>query len=341
MPTETLEEVRGEVTTAIRMALAVSATKLCAGLTGGKDTRLILAILLAEGLASEVEFQTFGQPDLPDVVVAQQVAEVFGLRHVLNPGVGDLWAWKQTRDAALREAGHDGVSSREAELRITAWVASGSQNVGDLLTGRPPRRDRVLLSGGSAEVLRVCYPGTTRFDSKQEVSTLPSSLKWGSAGILRPEALEDYRREIHRLLFDGCLEADSAPDVVDAFYIRNELRRWLGTLLEMDSESRVFPLYSMTAVRLAFAIGGDSRHAEWIHYQLIRGACEQLVPMDFSDGGWSPGAASGLAPPPQHREPAPEAPPTTSHAEPLRAAGNGRRTQPGPRSARAARGIGP
>ena len=109
MPTDALEEVRGEVTTAIRMALAVSATKLCTGLTGGKDTRLILAILLAEGLASEVEFQTFGQPDLPDVVVAQQIAEAFGLHHVLNPGVGDLWAWKQTRDADLREAGHDGV----------------------------------------------------------------------------------------------------------------------------------------------------------------------------------------------------------------------------------------
>ena len=81
---------------------------------------------------------------------------------------------------------------------------------------------------------------------------------------------------------------------MDAFYIRNELRRWLGTLLEMDSENRVFPLYSMTAVRLAFAIGGESRHAEWIHYQLVRGACEQLVQMDFSDGGWSPGAAEWI-----------------------------------------------
>ena len=60
-------------------------TTISAGLTGGKDSRVILALLLAEGLADSVEFQTIGDDDLPDVLVAKQIAASFGLRHVVNP----------------------------------------------------------------------------------------------------------------------------------------------------------------------------------------------------------------------------------------------------------------
>jgi hypothetical protein len=317
-PEAMLEEARGEMTTAIRMALAAPEGTKCVGLTGGRDTRLILALLLADGLAGEFEFQTVGQADLPDVIVAKHLAESFGLRHVVNPGIGDRRAWQIARDAALREEGHADVTSREAALRIAAWAASGAQNVGQPQTGRPPRRDRVLLSGGGGEVLRKSYPGTTRLGSKQQAATLPSMLNFGTAGILRPEVLTHYQCEIHRLLFDGCLETDSPVDVADAFYVRNELRRWLGSALESDYENRVFPIYSITSVRLAFAIGAENRHAEWIHYQLMRQACEPLVHMPFAnDDDWPTGAADALVPPLRYSEPAPAAPVETAAAKPV------------------------
>jgi hypothetical protein len=242
--------------------------------------------------------------------VARQIAESFGLRHVVNPGRAESWAWRQTIDAAVRDGGHAEASSREIALRITAWTCSGARNVFEPHLGRPPSGDRVLLSGLCGETLRTNYPTSTRFRSKEQVANFPTELKFGTAGILRPGVLAHYRREIHGLLLDGCLETDSPQDVADAFYIRNRLRRWFGTEQEIDSQSRAFPLYSISAVRLAFVIGAESRHAEWIHYRLMRQACEPLVHMAFANGGWPVGADGGLVPPRRHREPAPAAPPT-------------------------------
>lgn len=103
-PHTALDGARAEMTTAIRMALRDPATQGCLGLTGGKDSRLILALLLADGVASDLEYQTVGADDLPDVVVARQLASMFGLRHVTRPGVAERWAWRQCVDTAVRES---------------------------------------------------------------------------------------------------------------------------------------------------------------------------------------------------------------------------------------------
>lgn len=310
-PKEALAEARLEIAVAIRMAHSLPAPT-CAGLTGGKDSRLVLALVLADGLADDVEFQTAGRRDLPDVVVASQIAESFGLRHVVNPGRSKPWGpWREAVDAAVRDE-HPDASSREIGFRITAWKGSGAGNVAELDLGRPPFIDQVLLSGGCGEALRTNYPATARFRSKEAMARdFPAGLNLGTAGILRPDSLAYYRRELHHLFFDDSIETDTAQDVVDAFYIQNRLRRWLGTGVETDSQSRSFPLYSITAVRLAFAIGAESRRAEWIHYQLIRQNCEPLLHVPFAGSEWHPGADGKPSRPRPIREAPPLAPTST------------------------------
>jgi hypothetical protein len=53
-PRAALAEVREEIATAIRTALRHPLTQRSVGLTGGKDSRLILALLLADGVAGDV-----------------------------------------------------------------------------------------------------------------------------------------------------------------------------------------------------------------------------------------------------------------------------------------------
>jgi hypothetical protein len=304
-PEEALERARQEMSAFLRMALASPGRPIRAGLTGGKDSRLILALLIADGLADDVEFQTNGQADLPDVVVATQIAESFGLHHVLNPDRAGMREWRQALDAAVRANEHEDLSSREIAFRLTAWLCSGSRNVCDVHLQRPTSDHRALLTGLFGETFRTNFSASTRFHSKQQIAHFPAELGLGTAGILRPEVLAHYRNEAHRLLFDGCLDADSPQDVVDTFFIRNWLRRWFGTVQEIEYQSRLFPLYSITGTRLAFAIGAENRHAEWIHYQLIREACEPLLHVPFADHGWSTAAGSGLRSPQRHNEPAP------------------------------------
>jgi hypothetical protein len=303
-PEDTLEDARREMTAFTRVALALPGRAPRAGLTGGKDSRLILALLIADGSAADVEFQTYGEDDLPDVVVARQIAESLGLHHVVKPDRAELWAWQRRLDAAMRDEGYADVSSREVALRLSAWACSGARNVFAPHLGRPPSGDRTLLTGLFGETLRTNFPVSGGFRSKARIARFPSDMSFGTVGILRPEALAHYRAETRRLLFEGSLETDSPQDVVDVFYIRNWLRRWFGITQEVDSQGRMFPLYSTTAIRLAFAIGAENRHAERIHYQLIRQAYEPLVHTSFADGSWGAGAADPLTAPRRHRAPA-------------------------------------
>jgi hypothetical protein len=120
---------------------------------------------------------------------------------------------------------------------------------------------------------------------------------------------------VHELLFDGAQHGDSPQDIIDSFYLRHRLRRWLGPTQEVDSQDRVFPLYSITAIRLGFAIGAENRHAEWIHYQLMRNACEPLVHAPFGASGWPPGADGDLMPPETFDDPIPTQPPRRRHRD--------------------------
>jgi hypothetical protein len=307
-PEAALEEARAEMATAIRMALGGLTTQACLGLTGGKDSRLVLALLLADGTASDIECQTYGDDDLPDVVVARQLAAAFGLRHITRPGASVRHAWRQRVDEATRVGRLGRCSSREIAFRIAAWVSSGMTNVGEPEPGRLPTGDRVLFTGLFGESLRTNYHNSTRIRSKRHAARFPDGLELGAAGILYREAVARYRAEVHDLLFDGVSDADSPQDIIDTFYLRQRLRRWVGGTQEINSENRAFPLYSITGLRLAFAIGAENRHAEWIHHRIIRDACEPLHHVPFAGDRWPPGAGAMLVDPKPHREAVPTAP---------------------------------
>lgn len=308
-PHTALDEIRAEMTTAIRMALREPGTQGSLGLTGGKDSRLILALLLAEGLASDLQFETLGADDLPDVVIARQLASTLGLRHVTSPRFAEHWAWRQRLASAFREGELRQCSIREITFRITAWATSGMTNAGEPHLGRLPPGDTVLFSGLFGESLRTNYPATSRFCSKDEASRFPDHLIPGSVGILDRTTVARYRTDMHELLFEDATDEDSPQDVIDTFYLRQRVRHWQGPTLEINSESRTFPLYSITAMRLAFAIGAHNRHAQWIHYQLMRTACEPLLHVPFASGDWPLRAAAEPVTPPRYRDPIPPGPP--------------------------------
>jgi hypothetical protein len=303
-PRAALDDVRAEITTAIRTALRNTDTRARAGLTGGKDSRLVLALLLSSDCASDVDFQTLGNDDLPDVAIAGRLASTLGLRHLTNPRTRDRVAWRERLNEALG-SGHG--TPREIAFRITAAVTSGTRSVGEPHLGRLAPPNCLLLSGLCGETIRTNYPATIELRSKEHASRFP--YQFGKAGILDAEVLAHYRSEIHEILFEGITEHDSPQDVIDAYYLRQRLRRWAGITMEVDPDARMFPLYSTTAIQLAFGIGAENRHAEWIHYQLMRDAFEPLVHVPFANGSWAPGASKDLVAPATYTDPVPAAPP--------------------------------
>jgi hypothetical protein len=324
-PAQLLEEARDEMLTTIRTARSSADTPVRTGLTGGKDSRLVLALLLGDGSLDDVEFRTMGRADLPDVVIASEIAGSFGLRHVVNPGFDESWAWRVELDEKVRASGHPGMSSREIGFRVAAWMGSGTRNVIEPGIQRGARQ--TLLNGLGGELLRTNWPATGRLRSKAAAARFPhEGLKCGTLGLLRPEALAHYRAETHRVLFADIDDTDSPQDVVDAFYMRHWLRRWLAYDHELNVDGRRFPLYSITAVRLAFAVGSVNRRADWIHRRLIRDSCEQLLDFPLTSGTWSSTDDAVLITPPPQSEPAPPAPPPS----PTGPDGAGHRSPPAP-----------
>ena len=197
------------------------------------------------------------------------------------------------------------------------------------IRGQLPEPDDLLLSGFGGEVLRTNYTGATGIVRKADAARIQRKQGYGSARILRPDAFAGYQREFHDLLFDGVRPTDSPLDVLDAFYLRHDMRRWFGPEQALDARRRVFPLYSISAVRLAFAIGGENRHAEWIHWNLTRDASARLAEMPFAGSGWRSDLRGTLVEPRRYDDPVPavlkpDPPKPRAHRPDLRTVGTDR-----------------
>lgn len=301
-PEPLLDETRAELETSVRMGMAAPGRVHVADLTGGKDTRLLLAVLLDAGLTSDLDFECVGADDLPDVQIAQQLADDLGLRFSVNAHRRSHWQWYQAALAQLADSGHADLSPRELGFRLTTWAGSGCNNITEPLIGRLRPDDRVRFTALFGETLRTNYPSATAMRSKWSLGRrLPPSRGIGGAGIMRAEVAAQYRSELHRLLFDGAVRSDSPQDVADVFFIHNRLHRWYGTKQELDVQPHLLPLGTLAGLRLGFAIGAENRHAEWIHRRIMHDVCPMLVELQFVKGSWPDGSTT-LAPPRRHHD---------------------------------------
>ena len=90
-------------------ALAAEHARIECALTGGKDSRLVAALLMSAGV--EAQYYTRGAPSAPDVQVGQSIARRFGLEHRvgLRTETRADERWDQARRGLLRQC--DGMAS--------------------------------------------------------------------------------------------------------------------------------------------------------------------------------------------------------------------------------------
>jgi hypothetical protein len=103
----------------------------------------------------------------------------------------------------------------------------------------------------------------------------------------------------------------------------------MGPQEELAGQRRIVPLYSVCALRVAFALGGAARQSEMLHFEVMRRCSERLVARPFTGAGWDPALQAelrhaGSHPPPPvdagSKAPAP-APKSPSLMQTLQASG--------------------
>jgi hypothetical protein len=64
--------------------------------------------------------------------------------------------------------------------------------------------------------------------------------------------------------------------------------------VDCETLNRTYPLYSLRAIRTAFALGAPARASEVLEFELMRLSCDELATMPFASGGWPEAAIAHL-----------------------------------------------
>jgi hypothetical protein len=241
--------------------------------TGGRDSRLVLAAALAAGI--EFAAGTGGAQGDPDVEMARRLCEAAGIDHALLPADP-----------------HGDVLARPAEAaRLLALTAAGTASLADAI-GFPmgPREGPlpIWLSGQGGEVARGYY-GMGQGDAEDLAALLYRRFVGRRPGRVEPLS-ETGRRLVEGQLAAWVREQLAAGidpvDVPDVFYLLKRMGTWAGPThgaveFVRDTAS---PLWSWRMLPFELGLTAGERAREHFHLRLLRELAPELVAIPFADG---------------------------------------------------------
>ncbi len=283
-----VDELEDLIGSALRFAAELPTPPPVLELTGGMDSRLLLAVAVRAGLAEEFSYMTWGPPELPDVRIADAVLSELGLgrrgrdrpEHPL-PATGSLGDPVHDRD------GIDGIEADHRRrfqrhlLATSGCTSSWHQRPTELAIS-----PRASVCG--IETMRATRARLSWFTTRQQVEAYVrlGGFNTDPAGVLRPEVRRHHQDQLLRSLFTDLIPGERPQDIFDLHDITVRLRRWFGSFNELETRNRVYPLQGVPQVQTAFALGPELRRASVVHFDLMGRTAPRLAEMPFADGGW-------------------------------------------------------
>ena len=223
-------------------------------LTGGLDSRMVLALVIEAGRLDDVNVVTYGHDQSPDVVVAAELTKRLGVPHAVRP---------PRERVGLRD-----------HVRRTAGMLSCR------MRSQPEAEDSVILHGLMGETLRSNVRTNAPLRTRAQVIA-----GWiqphAHAGLLQWDAQASALTQGLKALVQS-LDGGPRPEMgLDAFYIQHVVRRWISARPEFFA-NKVFPLYSPRAVALALKLGWKARRDAVIHKTVIARAGGPLLHVPYA-----------------------------------------------------------
>lgn len=269
---EAIERARTEIIQNVETAIAHESERRVAHLTGGMDSRLVLGGLLAAGSLDEVAFNTRGDADNPDKVVARGLATVFGLRTTTYLGLNEAVP-PQSREEYLL-----------GPLRLSGGIVAPPAH--ENMFGS----DTLTLAGGYGEYYRS-FSRERDFIARPVTAFEGASARWGSYGFnvdpqerLFQEPVVERFLEPIKASMDFAREQDLAPDTwLDVFYRRYRNRYFIGEISRAWSRHapRFDPLYSRFVNDFLLRQAFDVRVAGLFQFDLLRSFDARLATLPF------------------------------------------------------------
>lgn len=246
-------------------------------LSGGKDSRAILAMLLNSSSDKKIRVLTNGHESHPDVIIAKQIAQHFDLDHTLTmPQLG--YNQKEIPDSDIIERFPRHAFQMDGMLGN--WDCQGYT--------RPS--NRLVLAGQVGEVYRGYTSNKYKLpESLDEAANFFHLRKCFDPGnILLTESRERLEKKLKQRAIYYMDNGASLEDIPDLFYTVERIPNFVGTMRRQSGYSGrlITPLYTDELVRLAFSLGQKQRKYDRIHFEMIHRSSKWLTSLPFANDTW-------------------------------------------------------
>ena len=275
-------------------------------LTGGKDSRLCLALAKAAGLAPVTTTVTTGAGDGPEAIHARLVAEAAGFVHQVHQPLGAA-----VPGGARPEASDPGATAKpstiqtdRAEFRWTLLRRHLYRHEVTVATW-----DGMVDAGGSALDIKGIGGEFFRRSSSpwlrdQETASVEDFtrhlLRLGTAnalGLLRADRNQANDAIRRYTAHNGAVVR--ADLLTEKHYVDFVLGHHNGTIFQnRPATTKLAPLVQVRAIKPYLALSGRARAAERLHYEVMRRTAPELVELPFYRDRWSTDIAGAPNPEP-------------------------------------------
>ena len=255
-------------------------------ITGGKDSRLCLALADAAGLQDRATTSTAGAYDNPEVLCAAEVAAAVGFAHEREraPATPPPSTPVAPRPAPPFDAERVWWRLRTDVYRYEATVCawSGLQN---------PTSPALNTKGFGGELYKRGNAAQFRRPHPEDLDTLASMFVnyhqvHDPLGILRASEANYQVEWLKRWVYDEAtkVRADLLPE---KFYVDYRLGHWSGPLTQSaPSRINVNPLLLTMAARKNMELSSNARADQRFHFEVMRRAAPELVGLPFLNDTW-------------------------------------------------------
>lgn len=243
------------------------------GLTGGKDSRLIIAALNEMGL--DVITHTNGYDDTPDVVVAKEIAGFLGIPHKTNhPSTSN----NPYINVDLHSRAINTIKNSEGMLYAYENLAGIQTDFNNL---------KVDLGGQGGELLRGGYAKNANISSKTHLLHFLKT-RFGKYPDLIKSEMIAHQYEF----FTSYIEKqgmDDANDILNKFYLDFRCGRWSAAArgaYTMGSFSYA-PFFDSKLVRKASLLKTKYGANEELIYNILLRIKPELIHLSFANDRWA------------------------------------------------------
>lgn len=275
---EGLDAIQAEVEENIRAAVDsdISAPERLAHLTGGLDTRLVLAASLSLGVTDQLRYLSMGPPTQPDRAIAERLATEHRLL---------MTDWR----------GAHATRSPATIVEQAAWPMDYSHG---MVTSGPHAHYRagpaLVLSGGFGGFMKANYSSYLRDHDQGPTLAATAAMAeklWGTmaysadpdVGLYTAQVRDRRIRRLHALRMAGQERGLSADAALDFLFIQVRNRYFVAEITRVWNAyvHRFDPLYTLSGARLALSLPPDVRRENVVGLDLMRRWAPDLMGYPF------------------------------------------------------------